>query len=138
MVKQLIVVATPLLIHDALEAIQCVRAILDFTMLARYVSHDNETLRNIEHVLYRLENTKIAFEHHRPIDSQLCRPTFNYPKFHAISHFVQCIRDYGSVVNYDTTQARRRINTFLKRSTIGQIKRSTTHKFDSITYAIPI
>ena len=28
--------------------------------------------------------------------------TFNYSKFYAISHFVQCIQDYGTVVNYDT------------------------------------
>ncbi len=71
-------------------------------MLAQYVSYDNETLRYIEHVLYRLENTRIAFEHHQPIDSKLCPPTFNYPKFHAISYFVQYICDYGSAVNYNT------------------------------------
>ena len=105
MVKQLIVAATPLLIHDAPEAIQCARTILDFTMLAQYVLHDDETLRYIEHALYRLEKTKIAFEHHWPIDFKLCQPTFNYPKFHAISHFVQCIRDYGSAVNYDTAHS---------------------------------
>ncbi len=101
MVKQLIVATTPLLIHDALEAIQSTRVILDFTMLAQYVSHDDKTLHYMEHALYRLEKTKIAFEQHRPINSKLCWPTFNYPKFHAISHFVKCIRDYGSAVNYD-------------------------------------
>ncbi len=46
--------------------------------------------------------TKIAFEQHWPIDSKLCQPTFNYPKFHTISHFVQCIWDYSSTVNYNT------------------------------------
>ena len=106
MVKQLIVAATPLLIYDAPKAIQCARAILDFTMLAQYVSHDDETLRYMEHALYKLEKTKIAFEHHRLIDSKLCRPTFKYLKFHAISHFVQCIRDYGSAVNYDTAHSK--------------------------------
>ncbi len=75
-------------------------------MLAQYVSHDEETLRYMEHALYSLEKTKIAFEQHRPIDSKLCRPTLNYPKFHAISHFVQCIRDYGSAVNYDTAHSK--------------------------------
>ena len=60
----------------------------------------------MEHALYRLEKTKIAFEHHRPIDSKLCRPTFNYPKFHAVTHFAQCIRDYGSAVNYDTAHSK--------------------------------
>ncbi len=88
MVKQLIVAATPLLIHDAPEAIQCPRAILDFTILAQYVLHDEETLHYIELALYRLEKTKITFEQHWPIDSKLCRLTFNYPKFHAINHFV--------------------------------------------------
>ena len=74
-------------------------------MLAQYVSHDDETLWYMEHALYRLEKTKIAFEHHRPIDSKLYRPTFNYPKFHAVTHFAQCIRDYGSAVNYDTAHS---------------------------------
>ncbi len=71
MVKQLIAVAMPLLIHDASETIQCARAILDFTMLAQYVSHDDKTLRYMEHALYKLEKTKIAFEHHRPINPKL-------------------------------------------------------------------
>ncbi len=101
MVKQLIVAAMLLLIHDAPETIQCAQAILDFTILAQYVSHDEETLRYMEQALYKLEKTKIAFEQHWPINFKLCRPTFNYPKFHAISHFVKCIRDYGSAVNYD-------------------------------------
>ncbi len=91
MVKQLIVIAMSLLIHDAPEAIQCARAILDFTMVAQYMSHDEEMLCYMEHVLYRLEKTKIAFEQHWPINSKLCQPTFNYPKFHAISYFVWCI-----------------------------------------------
>ncbi len=80
--------ATSLLIHDALKTIQCVQAILDFIILAQYVLHNDETLRYMEHVLYSLENTKIAFEHHRPIDFKLYQPSFNYPKFYAISCIV--------------------------------------------------
>ena len=106
MVKQLVVAATPLLIQNAPEAIQCARAIFDFTILAQYISHDDKTLRYMEHALYRLEKTKIAFEHHRPIDSKLCRLTFNYPKFYAVTHFAQCIRDYSSAVNYDTAHSK--------------------------------
>ncbi len=60
----------------------------------------------MEHALYRLEMTKIAFKQHRPIDSKLCQPTFNYPKFHAISPFVQYIWGYGNVVNYDTAHSK--------------------------------
>ncbi len=60
----------------------------------------------MKHTLYRLEKTKIAFEQHRPIDSKLCQPNFNYLKFHAISHFVQYIRDYGSIINYNTAHSK--------------------------------
>ncbi len=106
--------AISLLIHDALEAIQCAQAILDFSMLAQYILYDNKTLRYIKHTLYRLENTKIAFEHHRPIDSKLYQSTFNYLKFHAINHFVQYIRDYSSAVNYNIAYTEAAHKYFLK------------------------
>ncbi len=77
MVKSLIMVATSLLIYDALEAIQYTQFILNFIILAQYVSYNEETLYYIEYVLYRLEKTKIAFEQYRPIDSKLYQPTFN-------------------------------------------------------------
>ena len=44
MVKQLVIAAMPLLIQNALEVIQFARAILDFTILAQYVSYDNKML----------------------------------------------------------------------------------------------
>ena len=90
-VKQLIATATLLLIQDAPETIHYTHAILDFTMLAQYPSHNDETLSYTDHALYRFDKTKIAFENHRPIDAKLFRPTFNYPKFHAMTYFVKCI-----------------------------------------------
>ena len=138
MVKQLVVAAMLLLIYDTSEAIQCAQAIFDFTRLAQYVLYDNETLRYMEHALYRVENTKIVFEHQQPIDSKLYLPTFNYPKFYAISHFVQCIWVYSSAITIILPIARRRINIFLKCSILKQTKRSTTRKFESIMYAISI
>ena len=71
-------------------------------------------LRYIKHALYRLEKTKIVFEQHWLIDSKLCQSTFNYPKFHAISHFFQWIQDYGSVVNHDTAYSKAAHKYFLK------------------------
>ena len=78
MVKQLIVATTLLLIYDALEPIQYTQAILDFTILAQYISHDNKTLRHIQHVLYKLKKTKIVLKHYWPINSKLYRLIFNY------------------------------------------------------------
>ena len=110
----MIVAVTPLLIQNAPDAIQCAQAIFDFTILAQYVSNDDETLRYMEHTLYRLEKIKIAFEHHRPVDSKLCQPTFNYPKFHSVTHFAQCIRDYSSPVNYDIAHSKATYKYLLK------------------------
>ena len=83
-------------------------------MLAQYVLHDNKTLRYVEHALYRLKKTKIAFKHHWPIDCKLCQTIFNYSKFHAISQFVRCIRDYGSAINYNTTHSKAMYKYLLK------------------------
>ena len=71
-------------------------------------------LRYIEHALHKLENTKIAFEHHWPIDFKLCQPTFNYPKFYAISYFVQCIWDYDSSINYNIAHSKEIYKYLLK------------------------
>ena len=114
MVKELILAATPLLIQNAPEPILYTPAILDFTIFAKYISYDDKMLRYMEHASYRLEKTKILFEHHRPIDSKLCRPSFNYPKFHAVTHFAQCIRDYGSAINYDTAHSKADYKYLLK------------------------
>ena len=62
----------PLIIYDSLEAIQCAQAILDFTLLFKYVIYDEEMLCYIEHALYWLEKTKIVFEQHWPIEFKLC------------------------------------------------------------------
>ena len=62
MVKQLIVVATPLFIYDTSKAIQCAQAILNFTILVQYILRNEETLCYMKHILYRLKKTKIAFE----------------------------------------------------------------------------
>ena len=105
--------ATPLLIHDAAKAIQYNWAILNFTILAQYVLHDKETLHYIKHKLYKLEK-KLTFEQYRPINSKLCQPTFNYSKFHTISHFVQFVWDYGSAVNYDTAYVKTAHKSLLK------------------------
>lgn len=81
----------PLLIYDTPEKIHYTQTILDFIMLAVYVLHNQKMLRYIEYILYRCEKTKITFEQYQFIDSKLCQLTFNYFKFHAMSHFVQCI-----------------------------------------------
>lgn len=81
----------------------------------------------MQHALYILEKIKIVFEQHRPINTKLCRPTFNYPKFHPITYFVQCIWDYGSVVNYDTTHSEAAYKYLLK----AFYKRTNQKEYDA-------
>ena len=88
-------------------------------MLAQYPSHNDETLSYMDHTLYRLDKTKIAFENHRPINIKLFRPTFNHPKFHAITHFVKCIQDYGSAINYSMAHSKA-AHKYLLKAFYGQ------------------
>lgn len=60
----------------------------------------------MEHALYSLKKIKITLEYHQPIDSKLCLLMISYPKFYAINEFAQCIRDYSSAVNYNTTHCK--------------------------------
>ena len=71
-------------------------------MLAQYLLHNDKTLFYMDHTLYRLDKTNIAFKNHCPINIKLFQPTFNYPKFFTMTHFVQYIWDYDSMINYNT------------------------------------
>ena len=68
----------------------------------------------MEHALYRLNKTKIAFENYCPIDAKLFQPTFDYPKFHAMIHIVKCNQDYGSAINYDMAHSKAVYKYFFK------------------------
>ena len=65
---------------------------LDFTILAQYLLHNNETFSYIKHALYRLDMmTKMAFENHCPNNTKLFQPTFNYPKIYSLTYFIKYI-----------------------------------------------
>lgn len=70
-VKQLIIVATPLLIQDAPKAIYYICTILNFTMLVQYLLHNNKTLLYMDYAFSRLEKTQIAFENFCLIEKKL-------------------------------------------------------------------
>lgn len=72
-------------------------------MLAQYLLHNDKTLLYIDYTLYRLDKTRITFKNHCPIDAKLSQTNFNYPKFHAMTHFVKCIQDYSRAINYNMT-----------------------------------
>ena len=101
-IRQLIPVLAPLLSVKVPGAMHCARAIVDFILLAQYKTHDDETLRYLEQALYRIDRTKAVFKRFRPIDKATDEGHFNFPKFHAMTHYASCIREYGAADNFDT------------------------------------
>ena len=77
-----------LVIHDSLKVIQCNLAILNFTVILQDVFYDEKLLLYIEHIFYRLVNSKITFEQYWSINSKQYQPTFNNFKFYIICHFI--------------------------------------------------
>jgi hypothetical protein len=98
----LIPVIAPLLSSKEPGAMHCTRAIVDFILLAQYKTHDDETLRYLDHALYRIDKTKVAFKALRPVDKATDEGYFNFPKFHVMTHYMSCIRDFGAADNFDT------------------------------------
>ncbi len=79
----------------------CARAIVDFILIVQYKTHDEETLRYLDYVLYRIDKTKIVFKALHPVDKTTDEGHFNFPKFHVITHYTSCIWDFGATDNFD-------------------------------------
>jgi hypothetical protein len=96
--RQLILVITPLLLNGPDKAmIVYARAVIDFWTLAQYRSHDDNTLKYMEHAISQMDKLKWAF--------RKCRHNghFNLPKFHVIIHYSEFIRMYGTTEDVDTS-----------------------------------
>jgi hypothetical protein len=94
--RVLIPVITPLLIHVEPDAIIYSRALADFVTIAEYKSHDEYTLEYLEWALKRIDNTKGVFDAFRPKD-KADEAHWNYPKFHFISHYITLIKRFGAL-----------------------------------------
>lgn len=138
MIKQFIATDTCLLIQNVLKIIYYSRTIPNFTTSYQYLIHNNKTLFYKKHTLYKLNKMKITFDNHCSIDIKQFRPTINYPKFHAIIHFVKCIQDYGSAINYDKIYDETTHKFIFKTSIELLIKKSMRCGFYIKMYVISI
>ena len=78
------------------------RAAIDFWTLAQYSSHNDNTLEYMEHALYQMDMLKSAFRKYRINNREKDESGhFNFPKFHAVTHYPEFIRMFGTV---DTSQ----------------------------------
>ena len=81
--------------------IRSVRALLDFIYLAQYPIHTNETLELLEDALDNFHNNKDIF-----VDLGI-RDAFNIPKLHFARHYVEYIKLYGTLDNFNTEYTER-------------------------------
>jgi hypothetical protein len=72
------------------------RSLLDFTYLAQYPSHDDETLDYMKSALEVWERNKGFF-----LNTGV-RDDFNIPKLHSLLHYVDSIRMLGATDNFNT------------------------------------
>ena len=99
--QQFIAVLAPLIPKKHTGAILYAQAVSDFTMLAQYASHDNNTIRYIEHTLYIIDQTKTAFSNFRLLYQAIQERHFNIPKLHALTYYPYYIREIGSLTGVD-------------------------------------
>ena len=76
--------------------ITCVKAVLDFVYLAQYKAHDTDTLQYLEDALETFQKNQHIF-----IELEI-HPTLNIPKFHALRHYLDSIKLFGTTDNYNT------------------------------------
>jgi hypothetical protein len=143
LLRQLVPVVAPLLKHNK-GAMLFVRAFVDFTVLAQYVAHDDDTINYLTEAMYRMNRTKDAFISQRPQPKPKAGcsqepANFNFPKWHAIAHYAECIRLFGSISGSDTgySEAAHIVQKRLFKSTNGrdgfmdQMMNNNTRTFDT-------
>ena len=99
-IRQLLPVIAPLLTAKKPHAVHCARAMVDFVLLAQYRSHDEDTLEYLGQALERLNKLKWEFEEWRPSDQGIHH--FNFPKWHMLSHYIEFIKNFGTIDNFST------------------------------------
>ena len=115
LMRTMMPVFAPILIERNPDALHAGRAMIDFVMLARYRSHDDETLRYMDAALTRIDLLKEVFRAYRPKDKTTDQGHFNFPKFHSISHLSDMIRSLGPPDGYTTQVSEKAHVEFLKK-----------------------
>ena len=76
-------------------------AIINFALLAKYKSYNEDNIKYFKAALYQMDKTKEAFLPYQSDDKN--PPNFNIPKLYAISHYLEIICVFGNG-NYNRAQ----------------------------------
>jgi hypothetical protein len=83
------------------------RCFLDFATILQYRSHDDQTLDDLQRYLETMNICKVAL--------QDAKPNLKFPKWHTLTHFIECIKQFGSVDSFDTTTGEHLHGRLVKR-----------------------
>jgi hypothetical protein len=86
---------------DSGRLVSCLRSFLDFLYLAQYPAHSDETLGLMESALEDFHTNKSIFS-----DLEI-REHFRLPKLEGLNHFIDSIRQFGSLDNCNTEYTER-------------------------------
>lgn len=103
--------------RDKIEASAAARGLIDFAYIAEYTQHNGETLQYLQDALDQ-------FHAHKDIFIRLgIRNHLNLPKIHSLQHYIESIRQFGTVSNYSTETTERLHIDFAKN-----LYRATNHR----------
>ncbi|KZW03090.1 hypothetical protein EXIGLDRAFT_636720, partial [Exidia glandulosa HHB12029] len=83
------------------DAVRAARALLDFTYLAQYGCHSNDTLELLDESLREFHKYKDVFLNTGATES------LDLPKLHGLLHYTSSIRLFGTTGGYNTEQTER-------------------------------
>ncbi|KAF5328932.1 hypothetical protein D9758_016819 [Tetrapyrgos nigripes] len=85
------------------RVLRSVKAVVDFIFFSSLHTHTNKTLNALQNALQSFHNNKHVF-----IDLEARNPAhFNIPKIHAMQHYVDLIRMFGSADGFNTESPER-------------------------------
>ncbi|KZV89307.1 hypothetical protein EXIGLDRAFT_584709, partial [Exidia glandulosa HHB12029] len=76
--------------------IRALAAMLDFTFMAQYECHSDDTLDDITGVLDRFHENKAVFVELGAVEE------LNFPKMHSLQHYVPSIKLFGALLPFNT------------------------------------
>ena len=92
------------------RVLQAARCLTDFVYVAQYHSHTDDTLMALQHALNDFHRLKDVF-----IELG-CRDHFNIPKFHSLAHYIDTIRNLGSLDGVNTETSKQLHIDFAKKA----------------------
>ncbi|TDL30148.1 Zn-finger domain-containing protein [Rickenella mellea] len=102
------------------RVVTLVKSLIDFIYLAQYQSHTTQTLTAMQEALDSFHAAK-----HVIIEMKV-RADFNFPKFHSILHYIECIELFGSADGYNTESPERLHIDYAKKAYRASNKKDYT------------